>query len=143
MGQGATPAALVTVVDDDPSIRLALDSLLRALGFLVEVFPSAEDFLDSKASERRAPACLVVDVGLPGMNGFDLLRRLSAAGCAPPTIFISAREDTLTKRETLSAGGMAFLLKPFPEDLLVSAVQDAITSSHERATSKSTQSSPT
>jgi len=112
----------IGVVEDDPSFRRAIRRLLSGAGFRVATFASAEDFLASNPS--GATACLVLDVHLGGMSGFDLQERLAAAGIPIPTIFIKALDDPITRERARS--GVAFLRKPFREDALVGAIQQAL-----------------
>src|SRR4051812_27278823 len=115
--------SVVTVVEDDAGMAKAIERLLGAQGFTVEVFDSAEAFLASAcATEAR---CLVVDVQLGGMSGLDLCRTLAASGSRPPFIFITALEDCELKKAAFEAGGVAYLRKPFLSDLLVEAINKA------------------
>jgi CheY-like chemotaxis protein len=116
---------LISVVDDDESIREALESLLRSAGFDAEVFASAEQLL---ASDRLAEvACLIVDVRMPGgMTGLELQHHLAAAGSRVPVIFITAHDDEAARAQALRAGAAAFLRKPFSEQALLNAVQAAL-----------------
>jgi FixJ family two-component response regulator len=117
---------IIGVVDDDESIRLAIGSLLRSLGFQVEMFDSAEGVL---SGARLADiACLIVDVSLPGMSGLDLQRQLAGAHPQPPMVFISARNDPVAQRQALAAGALAFLRKPFLEKGLIAAVHRGLAS---------------
>ena len=117
-------AAVVSVVDDDPSILRALRRLMRTEGLSAETFESAEDFLESP--DRGRTACLVLDVRLRGMNGFALLERLEATGVRIPTVLITAHDDPLTRERAHRAGAVEYLRKPFDEQLLIAAVQRAI-----------------
>ena len=120
---GAAPAdeRVVGVVDDDESVRIAIGSLLRSLGFKVEMFGSAEDLLESPRLDDIA--CLIIDVRLPRMSGLDLQRQLLAAKRELPMIFISAHDDPVARRRALTAGALAFLRKPFSEKALIDAVR--------------------
>ncbi len=112
------------LVDDDDSVRRALQRLLRSAGLGVEAFATAEEFL---RSERRPGAgCLVLDQHLPGMSGLELWERLRAEGCALPVVFISAYEDVHVRDAALRAGAIAFLQKPFEERELLDAVSRAL-----------------
>jgi FixJ family two-component response regulator len=115
------------VVDDDESMREALQSLLRSAGLRAAVFSSAEDFL--QAGHLQDTACLVVDVRMPRMNGLELQRQLTAAHCPIPLIFITAHGDEATRARALRAGAVTFLDKPFSEEVLLRAVQAALQSS--------------
>jgi FixJ family two-component response regulator len=113
---------MVGVVEDDPSFRRARRRLLSAAGFSVAAFASAEEFLASESA--GATACLVLDVyHLGGISGFDLQRRLATAGVPIPTIFITAHDDSATRERARS--GAAYLQKPFREDALIGAIQQA------------------
>jgi FixJ family two-component response regulator len=114
----------IGVVEDDPSCLRALRRLLSAAGVSVATFASAEEFLASDTA--GATSCLVLDVHLGGMSGFDLQQTLATAGAPIPTIFITAHDDPVT-RERASAG-VAYLRKPFREDALIGAIQEALQS---------------
>src|SRR6266446_6699761 len=111
---------IVGIVDDDESVRMAIRSLLRSLGFKVEIFGSAEDLLVSARLDDIA--CLIVDVRLPGMSGLDLQRQLLAANREFSMIFISAHDDPVARRHVITAGALAFLRKPFSEEALTDAI---------------------
>ena len=113
---------MIGVVEDDPSFRRALRRLLSGTGFSVATFASAEDFLASESA--GATACLVLDVHLGGMSGFDLQERLITAGVPIPTIFITAHDDPITRERARS--GCAYLRKPFRQDALIGAIQRAL-----------------
>ena len=112
----------IGVVEDDPSFLRALRRLLSGAGFSVVTFASAEEFLASESA--GATACLVLDVHLGGMSGFDLQQRLVTAGIPIPTIFITAHDDPGT-RERARSGGL-YLRKPFREDALIGAIHQAL-----------------
>lgn len=114
----------IGVVEDDASFLRALRRLLSAAGFTVATFASAEEFLDSESA--GATSCLVLDVHLGGMSGFDLQQRLATAGAPIPTIFITAHDDPATRERARS--GVAYLRKPFREDALIGAIQHALES---------------
>jgi len=115
---------LISVVDDDESIREALESLLEWAGFEVELFGSAHEFLSS--TRLSEVACLVADVRMPGMTGLELQRQLAAAGFRIPIVFITAHGDDAARARALRAGAVAFLRKPFSEQALLDAVQAAL-----------------
>ncbi|MGH7309847.1 MAG: response regulator transcription factor [Candidatus Rokuibacteriota bacterium] len=115
---------MVCVIDDDPSLLRALQRLLVAGGFTVQVFPSAEDFLGSERG--RSADCLVLDVHLGGLSGFELHERLVAAGTRLPVIFITAHDDTLTRERARRAGAVEYLRKPFDDESLIGAIQKAL-----------------
>jgi FixJ family two-component response regulator len=116
---------LVSVVDDDISVRESLDSLLRSAGLAVRVFASAEEFLNS--APRSQADCLILDVRLPGMNGFELHRELLARSYKVPVVFMTAHGyDNRARSEAASDWTVAYLTKPFSEDELVDAVQSSL-----------------
>jgi FixJ family two-component response regulator len=115
---------LVAVVDDDESIRAAIGSLFRSMGFLTELFSGGEAFLAS--SNLRTFSCLILDVHMPGMNGLELQRQLAMASHPIPIIFVTAFGDESTRARALRGGAVCFLSKPFSEDALLGAVQSAI-----------------
>jgi FixJ family two-component response regulator len=112
---------LILVLDDDMSVLGAVQRLLKARGFDVETFLTVDSFID-RANLREA-ACLVLDINLDGFSGIELKRKLTAAGIAPPVIFITAQDDDVTRRAALSAGCVAFLAKPFSSRELVDAIE--------------------
>src|SRR5258707_7018570 len=116
--------AIVFVVDDDLSMREALESLVRSAGFKVETFDSAQDFL----ARRRAdvPSCLVLDVRLPGLSGLDLQKRIVEANREIPIVFITGHGDVPTSVRAMKAGAVEFLIKPFSDQDLLDAIQQAI-----------------
>jgi FixJ family two-component response regulator len=114
----------ISIVDDDASIREALKSLMRSVRFDVEAFASAEEFL---ASERlNDTACLILDVNLPGMNGFELQNYLQADHRGIPIIFITAHADEASRQRALKSGAIEFLSKPVRRDPLFKAIQTAM-----------------
>jgi FixJ family two-component response regulator len=117
-------AAVVFIVDDDTSVRKALMNLLRSVGLQVEAFATAQEFLSSQRPD--APACLVLDVRLPGPSGLDLQKQLVAAEIQMPIIFITGHGDIQMSVEAMKAGAVEFLTKPFREQVLLDAVQKAI-----------------
>jgi FixJ family two-component response regulator len=118
----------VFVVDDDLSVRRGLERLLRAVGHRVESFASAREFLERRSNER--PACLVLDVRMPGQTGLDLRDELQAAGCRIPVIFITGHGDIPMAVQAMKAGAADFLTKPFDEDVLLHAVDRALARDH-------------
>jgi FixJ family two-component response regulator len=115
---------VISVVDDDESIRQSLGGLMRSVGFGVKMFSSAEEFLNS--GDPRETRCLILDVRMPGMDGFELQRRLEASQYEIPVIFITAHGDEELRRRALIAGAIDYLLKPFSEEALLNAVQAAL-----------------
>lgn len=120
-------AALVTVVDDDESMREAIMSLLKSVGFRVLAFATAEDFLNEV--EDNIPDCLILDVRMPGISGLDLQQVLIEKTAYCPIVFISAHSEEGAQEKALAAGAIDFILKPFSEDSLLEAVSLAIASS--------------
>jgi FixJ family two-component response regulator len=118
------PDPVVFVVDDDPSIRDALTSLIRSVGLRVETFESARAFLIRQPSD--APGCLVLDVRLPGLSGLDLQRELAAAQITMPIIFITGHGDIPMTVQAMKAGAVEFLTKPFRDQDLLDAIAQAI-----------------
>ena len=114
---------IVGVVDDDASVRRALGRLLRSYGIEAMTFGSAAELLGDP--RRRDAGCLLLDVRMPAMNGFELARRLAAEETAAPVIFITAHAEE-TDARARAAGGRALLKKPFDERDLVAALRDAI-----------------
>jgi FixJ family two-component response regulator len=114
---------LIAVVDDDPNMLKAVARLLKFHGFDVEVFTSAEAFLDSGVADKAS--CLVLDIYLGGISGFELGRQLMASNCTLPIIFMTAADDETTRRNALASGCIAYLRKPFEARLLIGAIQQA------------------
>jgi FixJ family two-component response regulator len=119
-----TTPALVAVVDDDESVRTAIGSLFRSMGFRTELFGDGERFLGSP--KLREFSCLILDVQMPGMDGLELQLRLAAASHPIPIIFVTAYADEKARARALRGGAVSFLAKPFSEDALLEAVQSAI-----------------
>jgi len=115
---------LVVVVDDDQSVRESLPDLLGEFGFRSRVFSSAEEFLASGAVGQMG--CLVSDVVMPGMTGLDLQQELKLRGHKIPIIFITARKDETVRRQAFEQGAVGFLLKPFSDTALLSALNTAL-----------------
>jgi FixJ family two-component response regulator len=122
------PDPIVFVVDDDPSIRDALTSLLRSVGLGVETFGSAQAFL--RHPRPDASSCLVLDVRLPGLSGLDLQRELAAAEMTMPIIFITGHGDIPMTVQAMKAGAVEFLTKPFRDQDLLDAIAQAIARDH-------------
>jgi FixJ family two-component response regulator len=119
---------LVSVVDDDESVRESLPDLLRQLGYAVQAFFSAEEFLDSVWV--RDTRCLILDIALPGMSGPDLQRELERRGHRIPIIFITALEDDTVRDRLLSQGAIECLSKPYIEADLIKALDAVIPIDH-------------
>ena len=114
----------VYVVDDDPSIRSALENLISSHGLRVETFPAAQDFL--RGCPHDAAGCLVLDVQMPGLSGLDLQRELKKAGIHLPVIFITGHGDIPTTVRAMKAGAAEFLTKPFGEQELLAAISQSV-----------------
>jgi FixJ family two-component response regulator len=123
----AEPEPIVYVVDDDPSVRRALSRLIRSVGLLVETFATAQAFLDSPP--RDQPACLVLDVRLPGPSGLDLQSALREAGRPLPIVFITAHGSVATSVRAMKGGAVDFLQKPFNDQELLDSIQRALVAS--------------
>jgi FixJ family two-component response regulator len=116
--------ALVFVVDDDAPMRESLQNLLRSVGLRVAAFASAQEFLSSPRPE--GPGCLVLDVRLPGLSGLELQQHLTAGDLAMPIIFITGHGDIPMTVQAMKAGAVAFLTKPFRDQELLDAIQQAL-----------------
>ena len=117
---------LVSVVDDDESVRESLRGLIRSVGFRVEAFASAEEF--SNSEQLHATDCLILDVRMPGMTGLELQRHLAASEHDIPIIFITAHaSDESVRSRALRDGAVAYLTKPFSEEALLEAINTAVT----------------
>ena len=119
-----TSDAIVFVIDDDESMREALKSLIRSVGLSVETFASAHEFLQSRRPD--IPACLILDVRMPGLSGLDLQRDLSEAKIHIPIIFITGHGDIPMSVRAMKAGAVEFLTKPFRDQDLLDAIQQAV-----------------
>jgi FixJ family two-component response regulator len=117
---------LISVVDDDESVRESLSGLIRSVGFGVMVFASAEEFLSS--NRLLDTDCLILDVRMPGMNGLELQRRLATSHMSIPVIFITAHGDEEARMRALNGGAVEYLLKPFSEEALLRAIDAALKS---------------
>ena len=134
MGEGV----LISVVDDNMSLRTAVKRLIECVGFCVEDLASAEDFLNS--GRPQDSACLILDLGLPGMSGLELQTRLGASNCLAPIIVISAQSDGQVQARALEAGAVDFLVKPFSEGALLNAINSSL-AFHKGGTSVSSDQS--
>ena len=117
-------APIVFVVDDDPSVRTSTERLIRSAGLNVQTFASAKDFLST--SRPEGPACLVLDIRLPGWSGLDLQRELTHAGFTIPIIFITGHGDIPMTVQAMKAGAVEFLTKPFRKQNLLNAIRAAL-----------------
>jgi FixJ family two-component response regulator len=116
----------VFVVEDDPSVREALEDLFHSVGLRCEGFGSARAFLDAAPACPPGPACLVLDVRLPGLSGLELQRELATAQVELPIIFITAHGDIPMSVQAMKAGAVDFLIKPFRDQELLEAIHQAI-----------------
>jgi FixJ family two-component response regulator len=116
--------AVVFVVDDDAAVRRSLENLFRSVGLRVEAFSSAQDFLRSKLPD--VPGCLVLDVRLPGLSGLDLQKRMAEADLEIPIVFITGHGDIPMTVQAMKAGAVEFLTKPFRDQDLLDAIQQAL-----------------
>ena len=116
--------SLVSIVDDDESVRESLPDLLRELGFAAQAFSSAEEFLASESVSQTR--CLILDIVMPGMSGPDLQRELTLRRKQIPIVFISAHADETVRAQLLDPGAVACLFKPFSETALLEAVNAAL-----------------
>jgi len=113
----------VCVIDDDPAVLRALTRLLCACGYSVRTFLSAQEFLDAGASDDARIGCLLVDVHMPGMSGFDLQAAIHAAGRPLPVILITGASDSKLRTRALASGAAALLEKPFSDSELIDAIE--------------------
>jgi FixJ family two-component response regulator len=116
--------AVIAIVDDDHSVREALTSLVRSLGYVAMAFGCAEDLLKSK--RRRSVSCVIADVQMPGMSGLELHNRLVASGEPIPTILITAFPEERARERALHAGVICYLSKPFSEDELLACIRSTL-----------------
>jgi FixJ family two-component response regulator len=117
---------LISVVDDDESMREAMRGLMKSLGYAAQAFASAEEFLNSREALRTS--CLIADVQMPGMTGLELHRHLIASGNAIPTILITAYPNDRARARALGDGVMGYLSKPFDEDDLLACIRSSLPS---------------
>jgi len=118
------PAPIVFVVDDDVSVRESLELLIRCAGWQAETFASAQEFLSRP--RVLAPSCLILDVGLPDLNGLDLQTRVAVDRTDMPIIFITGHGDVPMTVQAMKAGAVEFLTKPFGDEVLLGAIRSAI-----------------
>lgn len=115
---------VVSIIDDDASVRAALGSLLRSVGYVVRTFESAEPFLGSP--DLVETSCIIADIQMSGMNGLDLQDRLGDAGSAIPVIFITAFPDARVRARAKAGGAIGFLAKPFDGQVMIRLLASAI-----------------
>ena len=116
--------AVIAIIDDDHSVREALTSLVRSLGYAAMAFECAEDLL--KSTRRRSVSCMIADVQMPGMTGLEFHNRLVASGEPIPTILITACPDERARERALQAGVICYLTKPFSEDDLLACIRSTL-----------------
>jgi FixJ family two-component response regulator len=124
-------APLISIVEDDESMRESTKGLIRSLGYQAATFASAEEFLQSDSVGDTS--CLIADVQMPGLSGLDLQRWLIDRGVRLPTIFITAFPEEGTRDRALTAGAVGYLGKPFSEESLLKCLDTALGSSHDKA----------
>jgi FixJ family two-component response regulator len=124
MTQSRESDAVIAIVDDDPSVREGLSSLIRSAGLQIETFASAQEFLARPGAE--APSCLVLDLQLPGLSGLDLQKRMAEVGLEIPIVFLTGHGNIPASVQAMKAGAVEFLTKPFDEQDLLQAIQEAI-----------------
>jgi FixJ family two-component response regulator len=122
---------VISIVDDDEAVRLALRSLVRSLGYVSNVFASAEEFLES--SHLNETSCLISDVQMPGMNGIELQNRLKILDRRTPVIFVTAFPDERSRARAFEAGAIGFLEKPFEGRVMIQLIEMALRAHRERA----------
>lgn len=115
---------MISIIDDDESVREATKNLVRSLGYTAAAFSSAEEYLQSP--QLLNSACLITDLQMPGMSGADLQDRLAADGLVTPVIFMTAYFDERVEKRVMDAGAFGFLSKPIDEDCLVKCVDEAL-----------------
>src|ERR1700689_1805474 len=117
---------LIAIVDDDDSMRSAIEGLLKSVGLPAQAFASAEEFL--KSGQHQHATCLIADIRMPGMSGLELQAQLNADRCRIPTIFITAHGDAKMRMQAMRAGAVEFLAKPFDDEALLESVRAALES---------------
>ena len=115
---------MISVIDDDASVRTATNNLLSSHGYLIQTFVSADDFLQSDRLDDSA--CVIADVQMPGMSGLDLLTHMRTQGYTVPFIFITAFPDDSVRVRALKAGAIGFLAKPFAGPVLIDCIETAL-----------------
>ena len=115
---------LIAIVDDDESVRSALQGLMKVAGLPARAFASAEEFLTS--GQQHQTGCLIADIRMPGMSGLELQAQLNAEHCRIPIIFITAHGDAKMRMQALRAGAVEFLAKPFDDEALLESVRAAL-----------------
>ena len=116
--------AVIAIVDDDPSVREGLRSLLRSAGWKVQTFASGQEFLSRPGAE--VPCCLILDLQLPGLSGLDLQKRMAEVELEIPIVFLTGHGDIPASVQAMKAGAVEFLTKPFDEEELLQAIREAL-----------------
>ena len=116
--------ALIAIVDDDPSVREGLESLIRSAGWRVEKFASAQEFLARSGAE--APCCLILDLQMPGLSGLDLQKRMAEVELEIPIVFLTGHGNIPASVQAMKAGAVEFLTKPIDEEELLQAIREAL-----------------
>ena len=124
MRESRESGAIIAIVDDDPSAREGLSSLIRSAGWRAEAFASAQEFLAHPGAE--VPSCLILDLQLPGLSGLDLQKRMAEAGLDIPIVFLTGHGNIPASVKAMKAGAVEFLTKPFDEQELLQAIEEAI-----------------
>jgi FixJ family two-component response regulator len=124
-------SAVISIVDDDASVRVATNNLLRSRGYVVHTFASAEEFLSSSYVDETS--CVIADVQMSAMTGLDLLTHMRAKGCDSPFIFITAYPDESIRARAIKAGAVCFLAKPFAVHKLIECLEAALEAGRSKA----------
>ena len=124
MRESREPDPVIAIVDDDPSVRDGLQALIESAGWRAETFGSAQEFLAHLTAE--APSCLVLDLQMPGLSGLDLQKRMAEVGLEIPIVFLTGHGNIPTSVQAMKAGAVEFLTKPFDEQKLLTAIEEAI-----------------
>jgi RNA polymerase sigma factor (sigma-70 family) len=134
MSTGTTPQSTVYIVDDDQSIRYAMELLMRSVGLDYEIFHSADDFLARHNNERAG--CLILDIRMPGLGGLELQEKLNEMGSTLPIIFITGHGDVPMAVEAMQKGAVDFIQKPFRDQELLDRVGEALKTDQERRSAR-------
>jgi FixJ family two-component response regulator len=124
MNETVDRVPLISIVDDDPSIRVSMENLVRSIGFDAHSFDSADKYLNSPVRHRTS--CIISDVQMPGIDGLDLQSNLAAENDRTPIIFITAFPQPDIKRRAIDAGAICFLTKPFDGQSLINCIEEAL-----------------
>jgi FixJ family two-component response regulator len=130
--QREMPLPLVGIIDDDESVRDSISGLMRSAGYRSVEFASADAFLNSEYVNDGRGMILLLDVGMPGLSGLELQRRLAALKCSIPIIFVTAHDNDADRTRALEHGAFAFLAKPFSDTAILGAVRSALESSNDK-----------